>query len=106
MDSREDMMIYYCFRTIGLQCIDTNDEWNETRYHVMDAEFHASWNRRKPANWVPQLLESQGIANLNRMGQISKWSVSFHLKPIRDRPNPPIDLGMRRYYALLYGNCT
>ena len=102
----EDITIAKCFRLVNrLQCMDTNDELQETRYHPWDAAYHGFWNHKQKANWIPRLLENQGIASKDNMGQISKSSVSFHLKQLKPDASLPPDSGMRLYYALLYGKC-
>ena len=101
--SQEDRMMGNCFRNRQIECRDTNDERNETRYHPWDAQVHASWTSKVEANWWPHVLESHhGIAQKERMGQISSSSVSFHLKPA-DPSQPAPD--MRRYHALIYDLC-
>lgn len=103
----EDITLSKCFRILKMQCMDTNDEMEETRYHPWDAAYHANWNHKQLANWYPKLLSKfQGIASKDNMGQISKNSVSFHLKQLRPDPSLPPDSGMRFYYALLYGKCS
>ena len=101
--SQEDRMMARCFRIAGIQCFDTNDAFNETRYHAMDAQVHASWVKRLRVTWYPHALEDfHGIAQKERLGQISESSVSFHLKPAK-AGNPVPE--MRRYHALVYGLC-
>ena len=102
--SEEDRMMARCFRAVGIQCMDTNDEHNETRYHHHDAQSHGSWTMKKRASWWPHALrDHHGIAQLEQMGQISESSVSFHLKH-----GPEVDRSilMRRYHALIYGLCN
>lgn len=104
----EDRIMASCFRRTGLQCMDTNDESKESRYHPWDVNYHAQWTKRQGGNWWPSLLETrQGIPQPEGLGQISKSSVSFHLKPIKEngRNDLPPDKGMRRYHAILYGLC-
>jgi glycoprotein-N-acetylgalactosamine 3-beta-galactosyltransferase len=101
----EDILMAKCFRIKSLQCMDTNDEVDEARYHPWDAAYHAFWNHKQKANWIPRLLQQQGIAQKESMGQISVNSVSFHLKQPRPNPTLPDDGGMRFYYALLYNKC-
>ena len=103
----EDVAISRCFRMRQIQCMDTNDELEETLWHPWDAAYHSTWNHTKVANWYPTLLDKhQGIKSKDNMGQISKNSVSFHLKQLKksDATLPP-DSGMRLYHALLYGQC-
>jgi len=101
--SKEDMMVASCFRSVGIQCMDTNDFRNETRYHTWNVDQHTAWNKDKPAQKWKLLVNHHGIAWLEGLGQISETSTSFHLK------NPDVnttDMGMRRYHAILYGHCT
>jgi hypothetical protein len=106
-DPEEDIKISQCFRTRGLQCMDTNDELAETRYHPWDAAYHASWTNKnkKQTNWAPEMLTRQGIVSSDGMGQISNVSVAFHLKQLRPNPALPPDSGMRLYHAVIYGFC-
>lgn len=103
----EDMAMSRCIRQFhNLQCMDTNDDLEETRYHPWDAAYHSNWDHTKKANWYPKLLRDyQKIESKDGMGQISKNSVSFHLKPPFPNPVLPEDYGMRLYYAHLYGKC-
>jgi hypothetical protein len=102
--SDEDRIIASCFRPFGIQCMDTNDHLNETRYHAGRADFHATWNHSLPAPWRYEPLEKvHGIANNEYLGQISETSVSFHLKGPRKGFE---DRGIRRYHAILYGLCN
>lgn len=104
--SQEDRILSGCFRSVGVLCSDTNDLLNETRYHPWNADFHVQWTHQTLANYYPKTLEkAHGIVHKERLGQISKSSVSFHLKPLRPDPSLPPDSGMRRYHALLYGLC-
>lgn len=104
---QEDITIARCFFRRRLQCMDTNDELEETRYHAWDAAYHAAWNHNKKANWFPKILEEfQHIASKDGMGQISRTSVSFHLKQDKRNPALPSDSGVRFYYANLYGKCN
>ena len=69
-------MVAECFRIIGLQCVDTNDDRNETRHG------------RTRVSWHPP-AEFQRIAQNEAMGQmISTDSVAFH--PKADYPSVPI----------------
>eukprot|EP00977_Amphora_coffeiformis_P002880 scaffold538_cov166-Amphora_coffeaeformis.AAC.22 len=102
----EDVTLSKCFRLRNIQCMDTNDELEETRWHPWDAKYHANWDKTQKANWYPKHLKLQGIANKDFMGQISKNSVSFHLKQTKPNPALPPDSGVRFYYALLYGKCN
>lgn len=104
--AQEDRIMAGCFRSVGIQCMDTNDYKNETRYHPWGVDYHASWTKRKKGNWHPKVLETvHGIAQPEGLAQISDSSVSFHLKPLRTDPDLPPDRGMRRYHAILYGLC-
>jgi len=101
--SDEDRIISHCFQSIGLSCMDTNDDDDEARYHQANAEFHATWTHDTPHVWrAKELLESHNIVSKEMMGQISGTSVSFHLKGkargVRDR-------GIRRYHAILNDMC-
>ena len=100
--SDEDKIIASCFRAVGIQCMDTNDDRNETRYHTWHVDQHADWSIGKPAQDWAHLPKYHGIAWKEGMGQISETSVSFHLKKKEVRT---IDSGMRRYHAILYGLC-
>ena len=101
--SQEDRMISSCFRRMKLTCMDTTDKFGEGRYHQDTAEFHASWTKDQPAVWRPDDLEKfHGIISKGRLGQISKSTVSFHLKNIR---NSDVENGLRRYHAILRGLC-
>ena len=100
--SYEDRLVASCFRSVGIQCMDTNDEHNETRYHTWNADQHAAWRIGKPAQDWKKLVDFHGIAWKEGLGQISESSVSFHLK----KPNAKtVDSGMRRYHVILYGLC-
>jgi glycoprotein-N-acetylgalactosamine 3-beta-galactosyltransferase len=101
--SDEDKIVASCFRSVGIQCMDTNDDRNETRYHTWNADQHADWAIGKPAQDWAYLPENHGIAWKEGLGQISETSVSFHLKKKQIRT---IDSGMRRYHAILYGLCS
>ena len=101
--SDEDKIIASCFRSVGIQCMDTNDDRNETRYHTWNADQHADWSIGKPAQDWAYLPNNHGIAWKEGLGQISETSVSFHLKKKQIRT---IDSGMRRYHAILYGMCS
>lgn len=100
--SYEDRMVASCFRSVGIQCMDTNDEKNETRYHTWHADQHAAWKVGKPGQNWKKLVSIHGIAWKEGLGQISESSVSFHLK---DSNSKSMDKGMRRYHALLYNLC-
>lgn len=101
--SDEDRIMSSCFRQVDfMQCTDTNDDKNETRYHAWYAQQHASWKPGQPCQDCYDLPKNHGIAWKEGLGQISERSVSFHLK------NPDAkaaDSGMRRYHAILYGLC-
>ena len=101
--SYEDRLVASCFRSVGLQCMDTNDERNETRYHTWNAEQHAAWKIGIPAQDWTKLRDYHGIAWKEGLGQISESSVSFHLK---SKHSQTADSGMRRYHAILYGLCN
>ena len=81
----EDLYMSRCFRQLQkpMECMDTNDELEETRYHPWDAAYHGHWNHTQLANWNPKALALQKIKSKDNMGQISKSSVSFHLKQLR-----------------------
>ena len=99
----EDRIIAKCFRPLGIQCMDTNDHLNETRYHQGRVGFHAAWNHSVKSVWRHEPLEQvHGIASKEGLGQISETSVSFHLKGKKRGFN---DRGIRRYHAILYGLC-
>ena len=101
--SDEDRIIGKCFRSVGISCMDTNDDLQETRYHGSRVDFHAKWRKSDPAPWRPIPLEKfHGIVNKEGLGQISETSVTFHLKGKRVGFE---DRGMRRYHAILYGLC-
>lgn len=101
--SDEDKIVASCFRSVGIQCMDTNDDKNETRYHTWNADQHTDWRIGKPAQDWALLPNNHGIAWKEGLGQISETSVSFHLKKKEIRT---IDSGMRRYHAILYGLCS
>jgi glycoprotein-N-acetylgalactosamine 3-beta-galactosyltransferase len=101
--SDEDKIVASCFRSVGIQCMDTNDDRNETRYHTWNADQHAGWSVGKPAQDWALLPNNHGIAWKEGLGQISETSVSFHLKKKQVRT---IDSGMRRYHAILYSMCS
>mmetsp|Transcript_41752 Transcript_41752/g.100534 ORF Transcript_41752/g.100534 Transcript_41752/m.100534 type:complete len:558 (+) Transcript_41752:2-1675(+) len=99
--SAEDRIISSCLDFVGIECMDTNDELKETRYHQATANFHVKWRKATPSVWRAESLEKfHGIASLEGMGQISASSVSFHLK---DDEAPTADPPLRRYHAILYG---
>ena len=100
--STEDQCVSSCFRSIGIQCMDTNDERNETRYHTWNVDQHAAWKVGKPGQKWKTLVDFHGIAWKEGLGQISESSVSFHLKR---EGITTVDSGMRRYHAILYGLC-
>ena len=101
--SDEDRIISNCFRSVGIQCMDTNDEQQESRYHQANVNFHASWNHDVASVWRADSLEQvHGIISKEGLGQISETSVSFHLK---GKHKGVQDRGMRRYYGILYGLC-
>lgn len=107
--SDEDRIMSSCFRTVGLQCMDTNDQVKESRYHPWGVDYHAGWTKTKLGNWGPVTLEEdQNIPQPEMLGQISVHSVSFHLKPLDGaaKENLPTDLGMRRYHSILYNLCN
>jgi hypothetical protein len=71
----------------------------------MDAEFHAKWRKGRANPWGQDRLERQfNYTTKEGMGQISKDTVSFHLKSVKS--NEFADSGMRRYHAILYGYCS
>lgn len=101
--SYEDRLTSDCFRSAGLLCTDTNDDRNETRYHTWNVNQHSAWKIGKPAQDWKKLVQQHGIAWKEGLGQISRSSVSFHLK------NPSatsLDRGMRRYHVILYSLCN
>jgi glycoprotein-N-acetylgalactosamine 3-beta-galactosyltransferase len=103
--SDEDRIIASCFRQVdGLQCMDTNDEKNETRYHTWNVDQHVSWKAGIPGQDWESLVNEHGIAWKEGIGQVSESSVAFHLKQPRTTPQAS-DSGMRRYHAILYGLC-
>jgi len=53
----EDITISRCFRLRQIQCMDTNDELEETRWHPWDANYHAKWNK----NQVSVILRSRSL---------------------------------------------
>lgn len=86
-----------------------------SRYHNLDAEFHARWNKQRSSPWMAKDLESyHGIASSEGLGQISETSVSFHLKHDQGKASRRIrmriaqlpDDGMRRYHAIIYNLCN
>lgn len=80
-------------------------QWNIVQLTTVWPHANTRIHTQK-ANWYPKLLSQfQGIASKDRMGQISKNSVSFHLKQLKPNPALPPDNGMRYYYAVLYGKC-
>jgi glycoprotein-N-acetylgalactosamine 3-beta-galactosyltransferase len=102
--SEEDRIMSSCFRSVGINCMDTNDDKNETRYHQASVNFHASWKKGFPSVWRADSLEQfHGIKSKDGLGQISETSVSFHLK---GRLKGVQDRGIRRYFAILYGQCN
>jgi glycoprotein-N-acetylgalactosamine 3-beta-galactosyltransferase len=101
--SDEDRIVSNCFRSVGIDCMDTNDEKNETRYHQASAEVHATWKKDLPSVWRAESLHDfHGIVSKEGLGQISETSVSFHLKGSRKGVQ---DCGIRRYHAILYDLC-
>jgi len=106
---QEDRFISNCFQQIGIQCLDTNDEFGEATFHYGDIQRHANWtNGVSDKNWkysAPIATAHRDLPNLfdiawkEGMGQISKRSVSFHLRDLAS------GTGMQRYHSLLYGLC-
>ena len=41
--SMEDTHVAKCFRSVRIQCMDTNDQLQESRYHTWHVDQHASW---------------------------------------------------------------
>ena len=102
--SAEDRITSACLASAGIECMDTNDELKETRYHQANANFHVKWRIGTPSVWRADSLEKfHGIASLEGLGQISKSSVSFHLK---DDEMPTAEPPLRRYHAILYSCCS
>jgi len=60
--SYEDRMMSSCFRSADIECMDTNDDRNETRYHTWNADQHAAWRIGKPGQDWTKLVELHGIA--------------------------------------------
>ena len=102
--SDEDILIAKCFfYTTGLQCLDTNDEKMEARYHPYSVDRHASWHKKRPLlNWKLLASPFHNITMKERLGQISERSVSFHLKT---ESGVDQQLSMRRLHAILYRLC-
>jgi glycoprotein-N-acetylgalactosamine 3-beta-galactosyltransferase len=106
--SAEDRLIGLLFSRSfhNVQCRNTNDHYNEVRYHHLDINFHASLvpGRSVPWNWRA-LEQLHNISTFQRgLQQISNTSISFHLSAAMiDSASP--DRGMRRYHALLFGAC-
>lgn len=82
---------------------------SNSRYHSLDAQFHATWNKGVPSPWRWEELEKyHHIVSKEGLGQISESSISFHLKDWNQKepnPNRTEDDGIRRYHAILYGAC-
>jgi glycoprotein-N-acetylgalactosamine 3-beta-galactosyltransferase len=111
--SDEDVIISDCLRPI-VNCTHSVDEHDETRFHPLSAQFHASWAYPTSANWFPQLLlkHSNITATMKPMLEsVSETSVSFHLvleSQFAQLTAPATnfsDKGMRRYHALLFNLC-
>jgi glycoprotein-N-acetylgalactosamine 3-beta-galactosyltransferase len=110
--SDEDRIIAHCLLP-EIKCQHNVDEQDESRYHPLSPEYHASWKVRDRAPWHPHILKQHhGIPSTLKEGLegISRTSVSFHLvapenKKSETTRNRDDDDGMRRIYALLYRLC-
>ena len=112
--SDEDRIMGHCFRSDVVQCTHSTDELDQTRYHPMDAHFHAMYNSKVPAAWFPSsLVKHHGIYAMSReyLDSVSSTTVSFHLVRHSRDPygsSPPSifdDKGLRRYHAIVYNLC-
>jgi glycoprotein-N-acetylgalactosamine 3-beta-galactosyltransferase len=111
--SDEDVMISDCLRPT-VNCTHSADEFDETRYHPLNVNYHAQWKFPGPANWLPeQLINRHNISSPMKplLESISATTVSFHL--VRQtqymKYNAPetvfADKGLRRYHAILFNLC-
>ena len=50
----EDVTLSKCFRIKKLQCMDTNDELEETRWHAWDANYHAKWDKSQVSTFYSE----------------------------------------------------
>ncbi|KAL7581373.1 hypothetical protein ACA910_021965 [Epithemia clementina (nom. ined.)] len=106
----EDIWMAKCFfYATGMQCMDTNDEKFEARYHPFTADMHARWTKKDHNS---KLLEERFYHNITikaGLGQISERSTTFHLK--RESRVKKLhltlaeDMGMRRFHAIVYNLC-
>jgi hypothetical protein len=70
----------------------------------MDADFHVYWKQGKATPWrYATVARTARVHAKDHLGQISKSSVSFHLKGIKLRHFS--DGGMRRYHSIIHGHC-
>lgn len=108
ISSEEDRIVSRCFRSVGIIPPNTHDVNDEPTYHLADFQFHATWNRNRRAFWRPPIMiKFHNISQPEYLRQISKYSVAFHLKPVKEKYRKfwPKDMNMRRSFALLRGLC-
>lgn len=103
--SDEDKIVASCLRFFVVNCTHNMDNKDEQRYHPLDAEFHAKWERTHPSPWDWEgLLTWHNISTYKeKLESISETTVSFHLfKGVKSKN---LANGLRRYHAIVYGYC-
>lgn len=105
--SAEDVMIASCLQKNIANCTNSFDDYEETRYHPFDAQYHASWKQWKPSNWHWRSLLKYYHINLSKelLESISATTASFHMTGHKAITTQFSDMGIRRYHAILYGKC-
>lgn len=90
----------------AIWCRNTNDDWDEQRYHALDIAFHSTYYKDRKVPWDAKALKRKHNISSTQIGlkQISNTSISFHL-PSSMVESRHADRGIRRYHALLYGAC-
>jgi glycoprotein-N-acetylgalactosamine 3-beta-galactosyltransferase len=105
--AEEDVSIANCLRKNVANCTNSFDVSGETRYHPFDAQYHAAWKKWKVNNWNwENLLKFHNIdLSKETLESISQTTVSFHMTGHKAITTKFSDMGMRRYHAILYGQC-
>lgn len=103
--SDEDRIVASCLRFFVVNCTHNMDNKGEQRYHPLDAEFHAKWEKTHPSpwDWVGLLTWHNISTYKERLESISETTVSFHL--FKDVQSKNMYNGLRRYHAIIYGYC-